>query len=1059
MSALIGWWVKNPIAANLLLFGVLAAGFIGFLRLDRELMPTIHTNVVEILVVWPGAAPEDLEEQVITRVERAIMDIDNIDRVSATAEESQALIVIEADPTVDMTRFLNQVKSRVAGIRSFPVEIEPPLVYESIFRNEVMRLVVFGELTERDLKSTAETIRSELLKLPGINLVELSGSRPDEFVIELSTAQMLKYGISFNEIALAIARSSINLSAGMVKTPSGGLQLRTENLANKKEDFLNIVVRNTELGGVIRVGDMATVVDGFVDELHLSIMQGKPAIQIKIMSAETTDVIDVSRRVNDWLAERKQRPQTKFKSGSAVNLATLDQGPVEIAVWWDSADIYKSRMTTIENSALSGLILVFAVLMLTLRFTVAVWVTVGIASSYMGTFALLPYMDVSINVLSTFAFLLVIGIIVDDAIVVGESIHTQTYKNAAAGADCVTRGVTLVAKPVVFSVATTMLAFLPWLFITGADAQVTRQIALVIIFALCFSLLDAFFILPAHLRKLKLISNGNVLHRFQERVRDGLVMLSHRHYRRCLEFVTLRPYLSISVFIALFVLCVGFLTSGLLQFSLAPEIESDQVTLVLNLESNVSDLQVNQIAEVVENSIDVLLNEKNGDPIQSPGVDQPTSGSAKIESWYLGLADNTLTALLKLPLIEARKISAEQLSQQWRSIIGHPPGVKKVQVFHRKNQEPALSYTISHPDPELISAAALAFKTMLAGYRDVYNIADTLDSNQQELSFSLKPAAYQLDLSISEITRQVRHAFYGEEVQRLVRNGEDVRVMVRLPRSERSSFSSLRNFRLQLADGREIPLSAVANFGYTSAIKRVERQNRQRTATVTAELYSADRRAIAQALNSGPIAAWQESYPGVTLGEVGEAEGEKRFFVEILSLYGIALFLMYALIAIAFQSYTLPLLVLVAIPFGFVGAVIGHLLFGVPMALFSYFGIGAAAGVVINDNLVLMHAVLQLRTAGESARTAMIEGAVSRFRPVLLTSVTTFVGLIPMISETSVQAQFLKPAVLSLAFGVLFALLVTLALVPALYVAGSSLRGRNRTSAHTAFDAQEVAIK
>lgn len=1017
MNRMIAWWAKNPVAANLLMLGIVIAGLLSYVQIEREVWPTVRANWVEITVPWPGAAPQEVEEQIVIRIEESLADLDNIERVRSTAAEGFAQIYVEANRRIDIDRFINDVKLRVDGISTFPSDIEPPRVREVLTRNELIRVAVHGDVGEKRLKRTAEEVRDAMALLPGVSIVELFGVRDEEVSIELSEEAMRRYGLTFDEVARAVRASSLNLSSGSVRTATGDIQLRARNLADTAADFDSIVVREVAGGGAIRVGDVAEVDDGFVDTEILATLNGEPAVLVQVMTQENMDVVKTSRSVQRYVQEAQD---------------SLPEG-VDMTLYFDSSKIYFDRMETIGTSALLGLLLVFAVLILTLRPKVALWVTLGIATAFAGAFIFLPGAGVSLNMLTLFAFLLVIGVVVDDAIVVGESIHTESTATGG-GVDSAILGAQLVAKPVVYAVLTTMVVFAPWLFLSGLEVEFTRGISLIVIFALSFSLIEALLILPAHLRHLKPRTKLGAFGRFQKRIATAITDFADRRYRPLLKSALRWRGLTASLFFGALILSIGLVAAGWLKFSFMPEVEDEQIMVNVTLPEGTPYERALQILGQLQKAEKTLVDEVEA---------QAGETGTLVENWYTRARPDSVLALVQLAPPEVRDLSAKEAADRLRGLIGDIPDAENLEVGYTINQqEPEIEFAVNHPDLEVLRAAVEDLKAQLATYDSVFNVRDRLQTAMEEIRLELKPGAQELGLTLADVSRQVRQAYYGEEVQRLPREGNDVKVFVRYPQETRRSLDSLKDFRIRTDDGREVPLLAVADLEFAPGIKRIDRRERQRSTVVSAEVAGENRSAIAEDLNDNFFPAWEERHPGVSRGVIGSAEGEAEFMNEIFSLQTVALFVMYALIAVAFRSYALPLLVMTAIPFGFMGAVIGHMLFDMPIALFSYFGIAAAAGVVVNDNLVLVDYVNRMRSEGLNAFDALVEAGVARFRPILLTSVTTFVGLVPMMAERSTQAQFLKPTVISLAFGVLVATFVTLLLVPALYALGTDL---NRT--------------
>lgn len=1017
MNRMIAWWAANRVAANLLMAGILLAGILSFLRMEREVFPTFRVNWVEITVAWPGAAPQEVEEQIIIRIEESLVDLDNVDRVRSIAVEGSARLYIEANRRVDMDRFLNDVRMRVDSISTLPADIEPPRVREILTRNEIIRLAVHGDVPEKTLKREAERVRDEISLLPGISIVELFGVRDEEVSIELSEAAMRRYGLTFDEVAGAIRGSSVNLSSGTVRTQTGDIQLRARNLADSSQDFERIVVRQLSGGSAIRVGDVARVLDGFVDREIRASLNGEPAVLVQVMTTERMNVVQTANSIRDYLKTAGER---------------MAEG-VGITLYQDESKVYFDRMATISKSAFFGLLLVFGVLLLSLRPKVAIWVTAGIATAYAGAFIFLPANDVSLNFLSLFAFLLVIGVIVDDAIVVGESIHEET-EATGGGLDAAVLGTRLVAKPVIYAVLTTMIVFAPWLFLSGAEVEFTRHISIIIIAALSFSLIEALLILPAHLSRMKRREHMGRLGLFQERVANSITRFARERYRPMLAAAVRRRGLTASIFLALFMISVSLLSAGWLRFEFEPEIEGDQIMVEVTMPEGSPWSRALEVLAQLQNAERALEEEVNA------AASDGGTGEL-IENWYTRARPDSVLALVQLAPPEVRDMSAAEAADRLRELIGEIPDAAEFKFRHTINEStPAIEFAVNHPDLDTLGAAVDDLKRQLRSYDRVFNVRDTLQAAVDEIRLVLRPGAEALGLTLGNVSRQVRQAYYGEEVQRLPRGGDDVKVFVRYPEDVRRSLDSLDQMRVRTAEGREVPLFAVAEVEHAPSLKRIDRRERQRSAVVSAELGDEARQSINDDLNKNFFPAWEKRWPGVTRGAIGQAEGEAEFYNEILSLEGVALFVMYALIAVAFRSYFLPLLVMTAIPFGFMGAVAGHMMFGMPLTIYSYFGIAAAAGVVVNDNLVLVDYINRLKERGVGVFDSLVEAGVARFRPILLTSVTTFIGLMPMMTERSIQAEFLKPTVVALAFGVLFATFVTLFLVPALYGLGEDMK-------------------
>ncbi|MCK0068221.1 efflux RND transporter permease subunit [Kordiimonas laminariae] len=1014
MNGLIEWWARNTVAANLLMVGIILAGIFGFTSMEKEMFPQVRFPGLQIQVAWPGAGPTEVEDQIVARIEESVRDLDNVEWVRSSSSEGFGAVYILAEQSVDFTQFMNDVKIRVDSISSFPRDIEPPQVQQWVNRDEFIRVALSGQLPERDLKRLAEKLRREAAQLPGVNLVELFGVRREEVSVEVSEENLRRYNLSFANVATAIRNSSINLSGGNVRTDAGAYTIAIRNRADTQKEFGEIIVRQQPDGGTIRVKDVATVVDGFEDFDILATLNGEPAVLLQVMTTEVMDIVKASQSVNEWIEKR----QESLPVGATLTL------------WTDEAEAYNGRMTTITNAAGSGLILVLIVLLLSLRPKVAFWVAAGIATAYAGAFVFLPALDVSINMLSTFAFLLVLGIVVDDAIVVGESIHTESQKTGG-GITAAVFGTQLVAKPVVFAVLTTIIAFVPWIMIDGSTSEFTRHITWVVITALFFSLVESLLILPAHLSHLKPREKVGAFGRFQKKIAGGIISFAENHYRGMGQWSVNNRYLTTAIFIAVFMTAMTLFNAGFVKKSFNPDFEEDEIRVNVNMPEGSPYSRALEVLTQLQDAERTLVEEVE--------AEEGKKGTL-IENWYTRSRAENILAIVKLAPPEVRTLTTKDAAIRLRELLGEIPDAKSVTVEYKDgNNDPGFELSVRHPDLDILREAVADLEDKMRTYDILYDVRNNLAAASEEIRLTLRPGAEKLGLNLADVSRQVRQAYFGEEVQRLPRAGQDVKVMVRLPKSDRRSVESLEHLRIRTNDGREVPLLSVVQVEFAPGIKSIQRWNFNRAARVSADMKENKRGEIMEDLEKNFFPQWEEKYPGLIRGSIGQAEGEARFVSQVIKLYLMAIFAMYMLIAVAFKSYWQPIAILVAIPYAFAGAVFGHFTADLTMAIFSYFGIAAAAGVVVNDNLVLMDYCNRLRERGLNAYEAVVEAGVARFRPILLTSVTTFVGLVPMMLERSIQAAFLKPIVVSLASGVLIAFFVTLFMVPALYAIGEDL--------------------
>ncbi len=1014
MGNIIKWWASNPVAANLLMLICFIGGIVSYVQIERELNPYVEFPGAQATISWPGASPQDVEEQIIVRMEEALSNVQGVNRMWAFAGEGVGAVTVVGKSKVDEAVLMADVKRAVDSINAFPPAAEEPQI--TVFRNqqEMIRLAVSGDETvsERELKRFAEKTRREIALLGYIPSVDLFGTRGEEVSIEVSEDTLRQYGLTFNEVAQAIRATSVNASSGSVRTQIGNMQLRTRNQADTQADFENIIVRQNAGGATIRVKDIATVIDGFEQVNLLATVNGKRTILVQVMSGPQMDVIKMSKNVTTYLEKAEN---------------TLPAG-MSITVWEDAAEMYSGRISSITNNFFTGLILVCLTLMLFLRPIIAFWVSIGIATAFAGGLALLPLFDVSFNMISTFAFLLVIGVIVDDAIIVGEAIHFKT-EDGKTGLDASISGTTMVIKPVIFAVLTTMIFFAPWMYLSGGTSEFTRAISLVVILALFFSLVESLLILPAHLAHLKPVNPKSRIMKFQAKISNSLMWVAQNIYRPLITKALRRRYLTASLFVALMVMTIGVVSNGLVKSSFFPEGESDQIEISVELPEGTPYTRALEVLAQLQHAEEALQKEiaaKDGD---------------LIENWYTRSRDDNILALVKLVPPETRSLSAKETAERLRELIGEVPDAETITVNYKDNNDgPPIEYVLNAKSFDDLQAAGDDLMARLRSYEGVFNVVNDMESASEEVQFDLKPSAEALGVTASEVARQVRQGFFGEEVQRLPRDGEDVRVFVRYPRIDRESLDFLKSIRIRTNDGRELPLDAVANLRFEKGTNRILRRERQRAIIISAEVATDRIDEIRKELDDGFFDEFDRLHPNVTRGNIGRAQGEAEFQKELLTFFLIAIGIAYFLVAVSFKSYFEPILILLAaIPFCYCGMIIGHMAMGATMSLLSILGMFAAAGVAVNDNLVLLDYVHRLRAQGMDGAQALIEAGTRRFRPILLTSLTTFIGLLPLLMEKSLQAQWLIPIGISLAFGVLFALFVTLFFVPALYGIGADI--------------------
>ena len=1024
MSGIVAWWARNGVAANLLMIVAFIGGTFGFLSLEREVFPQADFNGATVSIAWPGASPQDVEEQIVTRLEEVVADIDGLKRLTGIARESVGTVNLESNLDVDIDEFVDIVKLRVDQITNLPRASFPPQVQRWSTGDTYMGLTLHGNVDARTLKQFADKVRDDIALLPGGELASVQGTLAEEVSIEVSEENLRRYGLTFSDVANAVRGSSLNSSGGRVRTDTGTVAIQARSLADTADDFGNIIIRQSIEFGTIRIRDVADVIDGFEDVELDATFNGELSTFIMIGAPEKMDILNYADGIKAYME----------RANSGVGKDALPEA-LKVEILFDTSEIFKGRMNTITSSAMLGLFMVLVILVLFLRPIVAFWVAVGIMTAFAGGVMLLPLFGISWNIMSLFAVLLVIGVVVDDAIIVGENIHRENESGRRGGLDASIVGTQLVLKPVVFGVITTMIMFAPWMLLPGPERQFTQQISYVVIAALSFSLIESMLILPAHLGHLKpqkFTGAGGKLMILQRKIADSLLWFAGHIYKPVLEAAIRFRYVTIALFACTFFWAIALITTGILPVKVMPEIEDDLIQVTVDLPDGTPMSRALEVRDQLSSGVAIV----KADLIeQYPDLEGPLVNDISIV-----VTARNVRAWIGLLAPEKRpdRITTKQLASILQDSVGEVPDAEEVKFNFTVNQsDNSYRMALNSNDLDLLRLAAHEVKTKLATYDETSDIGDNLSSAAEEVRLTLKPGAESLGINLAQVSNQVRQAYYGEEAQRLPRNGEDVKVMVRYPAEARHSLDSLRSLRVRTADGREIPLMQVADISFEPGVNRIMRRERKRSVTVFADLHGEGARGlVTKDMNETFWPDFDRKYPDISRGAVGEAESSAEFFTTLIQLYLISMGFMYILLAIAFRSYSQPLLLMVAIPFAFAGAAFGHVAFGAPMAIFSLFGIGAAAGVVINDNLVLLDYINRRREDGAGAVQALVDAGVSRFRPVLLTSVTTFVGILPMMTQRSIQAQFLKPMVISLGCAVAFALFVSLIMVPALYAVG-----------------------
>jgi multidrug efflux pump subunit AcrB len=1058
LNRAIAWFAENPVAANLLAAMIIAGGLTAVFQLPQKTFPDINVEMIRITVEYLGAAPEEVEEGVCIRIEEEIEGIDGIDKIRSSALEGACAVIVELMSGADESKVLDDVKARVDAIDTFPDETEKPVISQVTLQRAVADVAISGDVDERALRALAERVRDEILALPGITQTELKLVRPFEISIEVSEQSLRRHGLRFDDVVQAVRSSSLDLPGGSIKTAGGEILLRTKGQAYRGLEFEDLVVIARRDGTRVPLGEIANVVDGFQDVDLASRFDGQPAAVVQVYRVGDQDVIETSEALKEYVARANQ---------------TIPEG-ISITIWQDDSIPLRSRRDTLLRNGRNGFLLVLAVLALFLRARVAFWVTLGIPISFLGALWLFAPLDLSIDVLSLFALIVVLGILVDDAVVVGERAHAHQERTGKRLEGAI-RGTQEVAIPVIFGVLTTVAAFTPMLMVPGPMGQVFSILAKVVAICLIFSLIESQLVLPAHLAlgHEKPESEGRSAFtrrwkRLQRFSGGSLERFAAAIYRPALERALEWRYTTIASAILLLFLTVGHLASGRMHFSFFPPIEADflaawltmpqgtpfEVTeaAVHRLEASVEELRAeldSEFGAADESLVLHVLASAGNQPFRDRQSRTPM-GAAQQASGDSHLGE----VVLELVPSEERAISTRQIAQRWRRIVGSvPDAVELVFASDLFSAGDAINVQLQGADVEALRDAASRVKADLARYPGVIDITDSFREGKQEVKLKIKPTAEPLGVTLRDLARQVRQAFYGEEAQRIQRGRDDIRVMVRYPEEQRRSLGDLENVRVRTVDGAEVPFGTVADAELGRGFATIQRTDRMRVVNVTANVNRTVTTAndVLADLQASSLPQILADYPAVSYSLEGEQREQRRAFSGLLSAYVLALLMIYALLAVPLRSYTQPLVIMSVIPFGLVGAIGGHILMQWlgqlhGLSFFSVVGIVAVSGVVVNASLVLVYNVNAERARGGSVAEAVVAAGVDRFRPILLTSLTTFAGLTPLMMERSMQAQFLIPMAVSLAFGVIFATVITLLVLPCGYLVLEDLKGAGRRS-------------
>jgi multidrug efflux pump subunit AcrB len=1050
VKGIIAWFAHNGVAANLLMVLIIAGGLVALPQIQQKSFPDINIEVIMITVPYLGAAPEEVEQGVCIRIEEEIQGINGIEKLSSTAAEGACNVGAELMSGYPIDRALSEIKNAVDGISTFPVETEKPIITHYAIKRTALQLALSGRADERTLKLLGERLRDDISALPGVTQVELANARADEISIEVPEASLRRHGLSFDQVVAAVRRSSLDLPGGAIKTADGEILLRTKGQAYRGGEFEGIVVLTRPDGTRLTLGEIATVRDGFEEEDRYARFDGEPAVLVTVYRVGDQRVIELVETVKAYVEEAR---------------GTLPEG-LSLTVWSDGSRSLRDRLDILVRNGVNGFVLVFVLLSCFLRLRLAGWVSIGIPISFLGALALFPGLDISIDVISLFAFILVLGLLVDDAIVIGENVHTHQEANEDPLEAAIT-GTQEVSVPVIFGVLTTVAAFLPLLLAPGPMGQIFAGIGVVVILCLLFSLVESQLVLPTHLGHVRIEKGGKAggrissgWKRLQDRMSGSLTNLARRRYRPALDLALNWRYTTVSIGVVLLGVTIAVVQTGRIKYSFFTPVESDYVTATLTMPNGTPTHLTAEAVEALEAAalrvkaqldVDFPPAEDRGSLVRhvmSSVGEQPSTGGHTGRGNRAPAGTHLGEVNVELLSGDARPIEARQVVALWRKEAPSIPSAESL-VFSSSlfSAGDPINLRLQSADVEALVVAADALKAKLQEYPGVFDIRDSFSAGKRELRLSILPSAEVLGLTLEDLGRQVRQAFYGEEAQRIQRDRQDVRVMVRYPEDQRRSLGDLESMRIRTPDGGEVPFATVARVESGRGFATIRRTDRQRVVNVSADvdLDQANANEIMRDLRANFLPQLLADHGGLRFSVEGEQREQQRVMMGMFRAAFLALLLIYALLAIPLRSYLQPLIIMSVIPFGLVGAIGGHVLMGQSLSMMSVLGVIALSGVVVNASLVMVHYVNGRRAAGSPLAEAVRDSGVARFRPIVLTSLTTFAGLTPLLMERTVSAQFLIPMAISLAFGVAFATLITLFLVPSFYViledAKSLLRG------------------
>ena len=1023
MKTAIRWMIANRVAANLLMLLFIIGGFAVSTQVKQEVFPNIAVDLIQISMVYSAAGPQEVEEGIVLKIEENLSSIEGIKEIHSQISEGLAIVNAELYPDENVDSLLQDIKNEVDKITSFPEGAEKPIIKRVLYKTEVLTLAVYGNIPEKSLRQYAEQTRDELLELNNITQVELQGIRPYEISIEIPEENLRQYHLTLDQVAAKIHKASLDLPGGALKTKGGDILIRTKERRYNSQGYGSITILAQKNGSEVKLADIAHIHDGFRQTDEMTMFDSQPAAMLQVYRTGNQTPKDISRTIKHFVQQKK---------------AVLPAN-VKLSIWKDHSESLESRMGLLIKNGVLGLGLVWLVLSLFLNARLAWWVLLGIPISFFGVFLAMPLMNTSINMISLFAFIMALGIVVDDAIVVGENIFQHRAKGESF-ADAAEKGALEVASPVIFATLTSLAAFAPLLYVSGSIGNLVSTIPKIVIVILIVSLIECLFILPFHLssaKKSKLPANldhklNEICHWFSTKLDDFI----HGSYTTGLRFCLNNRALSTSIAISLLILTIGVVTGGIIKFHFMPKVQSDLINVSIEMPEGTPVKETRRVLDFIESQAKITVRHFDTEHAAKNSIVRHIYSTIGKEG------GNTAHISLFLVPSEKRSVTSSEVARYWRKRVGNLPEVETLTFNNNLLSMGAnLNIRLSHNNYKVLEDAAGKVRVALAQYPGVEDIKLDLSRGRRELEITLRPDARTLGITEELLGRQLRAAFYGVEALRIQRGRNEVRVMVRYPENERLLWN-FENMRIRTPDGAEIPLLQAATVVESKSFNQIKRADRKRVTNIAASVDNSISNAdeILADLQKGLLQELKAEHPGLIINLEGERKERDESLASMKTGFVLSLLVIYALLAIPLQSYSQPILIMAAIPFGVVGAIWGHFILGYDLAIMSFFGVVALAGVVVNDSLLLIDYANKQVKQNHTHIEAIIEACQRRFRPIVLTSLTTAVGLMPIVLENSIQAQFLIPMAISLSFGILFATVITLIIIPLFYMVLVSLQ-------------------